>query len=161
MVVMIIRYKHIVNVCASEAAWSVLLYTMHSLFSLCIIHYVHSRCELQSRQLLYLEQKCIKYCGKVGIPVKENVENYIGVVRAVDDSFVLNGVPFHIVKKKICLPCPRKEKFRKVIEALMRSGGLWDGSREAEIPTSWEKYGDLLLFNGDKYFKSPVWIKAG
>jgi hypothetical protein len=103
----------------------------------------------------------MKYCCKVGIPVKENVEHDIHVVCATDGSFVLNGIPFHIVKEKICVPCPRKERFRQVLEALMRSRGLWDGNLESEIPTSWEKYGDFLLFNGDKYFKSLVWSEAG
>jgi hypothetical protein len=103
----------------------------------------------------------MKYCGKVGIPVKENVEHDIHIVHATDGTFVLNGIPFHIVKEKICVPCPRKGRFRQVLEALMRSRGLWDGSLESEIPTSWEKYGDFLLFNGDKYFKSLVWSEAG
>lgn len=119
------------------------------------------RCELQSRHLLYPKLQYMRYCGKVGIPVKENVEHDIHVVRATDGSFVLNGIPFHIVKEKICVPCPRKDRFRQVLEALMRSRGLWDGSLESEIPTSWEKYGDFLLFNGDKYFKSLVWSEAG
>jgi hypothetical protein len=103
----------------------------------------------------------MKHCGEVGIPVKENVEHDVDVVCATDGSFVLNDIPFHVVKKKIYMPCPRKDRLRKVIEALMRSRGLWDGSLESEIPTSWEKYGDLLLFNGDKYFKSLTWSEAG
>ena len=93
--------------------------------------------------------------------MKENVEHYVHVVHAADGSFILNGIPFHIVQKNIYVPCPRKDRFRKVLETLMRSKGLWDQNLESEIPTSWEKYGDFLLFNGDRYFKSPVWSEAG
>jgi hypothetical protein len=103
----------------------------------------------------------MKYCDEVNIPVKENVTCDVDVMCSDDGSLLLNDIPFHIIRKKVCMPCPRKQRLKKVTEAVMRSRGLWEGSLEAEIPMVWEKHGDLLLFNGDKYFKNLAWSEAG
>jgi hypothetical protein len=103
----------------------------------------------------------MKHCDEVGIPIKENVENDVDVQYSDDGSLVLNGIPFYIVQKTVYMPCPRMQRLVEVIEAVMKSKGLWQENLEAEIPTSWEKYGDLLLFNGDKYFKTLAWSEAG
>lgn len=93
--------------------------------------------------------------------MKENVTDDVDVQCLNDSSFILNGIPFYIVQKKVCLPCSRVQTLVEVIEAVMRSKGLWQESLKAEIPASWEKYGDLLLFNGDKYLKNLAWSEAG
>jgi len=93
--------------------------------------------------------------------VKEDVVYDVSVLHSDDGSLLLNDIPFHVVKKEVYVPCSRIQRLKKMIEAVMTSRGLWQGGLEVEIPTSWEKYGDLLLFNGDRYFKNPVWSEAG
>jgi hypothetical protein len=105
--------------------------------------------------------RCIKHRNEVGIPVKENVANDVDVQCSDDGSFVLNGISFYIIQKKICMPCPRMRRLMDVTKAVMRNKRLWEESLKVEIPTSWEQYGDLLLFNGDKYFKNLAWSEAG
>lgn len=119
------------------------------------------RLELQNRQLLHPKFQCMKYCDEVSIPVKENVTCDVDVLCSDDGSLLLNGIPFHIIRNKIYMPCPRKQRLKNVTEAVMRREGLWEGSLEAEIPMAWEKYGDLLLFNGDRCFKNLAWSEAG
>jgi hypothetical protein len=127
----------------------------------CIVSYFHSRLELQNRQLLNPKFRCMKYHDEVNIPVKEGVTLDADVFCSDDGSLLLSGIPFHIIRKKVNMPCPRKQELKKVIEEVMRRKGLWEGSLEAEIPVVWEKYGDLLLFNGDRYFKNLAWSEAG
>ncbi|XP_023718036.1 tRNA wybutosine-synthesizing protein 2 homolog isoform X3 [Cryptotermes secundus] len=103
----------------------------------------------------------MKNCDEVSIPVKENVTCDLDVLCSDDGSLLLNRVPFRIIRNKIYMPCPRKQRLKKVIEAVMRRRGLWERSLEAEIPVVWEKYGDLLLFNGDRCFKNLAWSVAG
>ncbi|XP_021933750.1 tRNA wybutosine-synthesizing protein 2 homolog isoform X2 [Zootermopsis nevadensis] len=119
------------------------------------------RLELHNRQLLHPKLRSVKHCDEVGIPVKENATGDIDVQCLDDGSFVLNGIPFCIVQKKLYMPYPTVQRLMQVVEALMRSKGLWQENLVAEIPTSWEKYGDLLLFNSNKYFKNPAWCEAG
>jgi hypothetical protein len=103
----------------------------------------------------------MKYCDEVNIPVKESVTCNADVLCSDDGSLLLSGIPFHILRNKVYMPCPRKQILRKVIQAVMRRKGLWEGSLDAEIPVVWEKYGDLLLFNGDRYFKNLAWSESG
>ncbi|KAK7793044.1 hypothetical protein R5R35_004473 [Gryllus longicercus] len=44
-----------------------------------------------------------------------------------------------------------------MVKQLMEEEGLWEETLTSDIPTSWEKYGDLLLFNGEKYFRDDRW----
>lgn len=103
----------------------------------------------------------MKYYDEVSIPVKDNVTCDVDVLCSDDGSLLLNGIPFRIIRNKIYMPCPRKQRLKKMIEVVMRRKGLWEGSLEAEIPMVWEKYGDLLLFNGNRCFKNLAWSEAG
>ncbi|RZF33250.1 hypothetical protein LSTR_LSTR016246, partial [Laodelphax striatellus] len=53
-----------------------------------------------------------------------------------------------------------KQLLRSRLMKLMQSLGLWDERLATEIPGSWEKYDNFIVFN-DKYFTDVVWSKAG
>ena len=36
----------------------------------------------------------------------------------------------------------------------------WTNEIEADLPTSWEKHGDLVLFN-NRYFQNEIWSTLG
>lgn len=54
---------------------------------------------------------------------------------------------------------PKKLLISKLTE-VMSSLNLWKDDLKYEIPSSWEKYNNFIIFN-EKYFKSEEWYKGG
>ncbi|KAJ9584049.1 hypothetical protein L9F63_021606 [Diploptera punctata] len=64
-------------------------------------------------------------------------------------------------KKKVKKVMTTYLKLKENIEHMMQSKGLWHDSLVVEIPCKWEKYGDTVLIDKDRYLKNSVWKQAG
>lgn len=78
-----------------------------------------------------------------------------------DDCDPMNGTE-PVISKEVTVQKvkPVVENLRHHVIEFMKCVSLWDESLLPEIPTSWTKYNNFIVFNA-KYFQSENWQKAG
>ena len=105
--------------------------------------------------------KCLKKLGKVLIPLCMKPWTNDNLVHLGNDKWERSGIIFEVYENRNCdFPkrmLPKHMKLNKHLKSLLESKGLWSNDLEDEIPKSWDKFGNILIFDQDKYFRSARW----
>ncbi|XP_046405743.1 tRNA wybutosine-synthesizing protein 2 homolog isoform X2 [Ischnura elegans] len=80
-----------------------------------------------------------------------------------NSSLSLTGITYDVVKNIEILPSQSKKPYDvmvKSVEVYLKERNMWREELVKEIPLSWVKYGDLILF-GRSAFADPIWKVIG
>ena len=101
--------------------------------------------------------------GKVVIPVKPPLLNHNKITKHHSGLFAAEGIEFTVdyvelpKSKKATRKTPR-DHLKDILQASL--GGLWSKNLEKEIPSAWEKHGDLVILS-ENSFQSEIWKQLG
>ncbi|XP_071440234.1 tRNA wybutosine-synthesizing protein 2 homolog [Hetaerina americana] len=118
------------------------------------------RRQLLELKLLREDERIRKLASDVfAIPILPSTQS----VEPGGTSFNVHGKPYVYQQKLNNAPAVVKKPYelmREGIEIHMKGKALWREELGSEIPSSWVKYGDLILF-GRNSFEDTVWKTAG
>lgn len=101
--------------------------------------------------------------GTVALPVVHLPEQHLKHLKESippEETCVLAWIQDPIPSKAAQIQLPTQKLRNELQSLVLNHGASWSEELERDLPSSWQRHGDLILLRGDT-FRAPMWGELG